>query len=121
MKIVLGLTAAVAALGLSALAVPASAHGGYGYSYPCGPTKKTGRATGGVVGAIAGGLVGSNVAPTGKRAEGTLIGAAAGAVIGAKVNEHKERGRCYAYEPEHHGGYGRGHWDHGRHRGWYKD
>jgi outer membrane lipoprotein SlyB len=110
MKILIaGLTAA--ALGGLALAAPASAHDGYGYAYPCGPSKTKGRATGAVVGAVAGGLLGSNVAPTGKRSEGTLIGAAAGAVIGAKVNEHRSRPTCYAYEPEERH-------DNGRHEGW---
>jgi uncharacterized protein YcfJ len=119
--LIAGLALAATVVGVTA--GPAAAR--HGPEYVCSQSGSK-RSQDAVLGAVAGGVVGNQVAPTGKRMEGTFIGAAAGAVLGAQVGKNQAgthcryvggyRGRAYyggRYEPEYRH-------DNGRHRGWYK-
>lgn len=113
-------TFTVAALSLPVLALPSlahagdyrAAHNGHGDTYSqgngystrksCNGRENDAKLTGGIIGAVLGGVIGSQVSGNGARTEGSAIGAVLGGLAGAgigdeSVNCRKERTDNYRY------------------------
>ena len=99
MKVATITTAVVAALAVSATAVPSFAqdYRGYGYRDDCQEKVHNSGTTGALLGGIAGALIGSNLASHhGGRSGGAVLGGLAGAAVGNNIarSSAKSSGAC---------------------------
>ena len=101
MKVAAISTAVVAALAVSAAAVPSFAQDYRGYGYdnrdPCQEKTHNNGTAGALLGGIAGALIGSNLASHhGGRSGGAVLGAVAGAALGNNIarSSAKSSGAC---------------------------